>query len=859
MSRTVDQRVGEALGRWVTLCSRYPIVVLSIVALLTLVAGLISWRYMTIDSDLSRLIRPSESLAWYRDNEVYKAAFPMFEQTAVVVVSGPRASTVDASARRLRDALRDQGGFEFVFAPTLEVFFRTQRLYFLEAEDLKDWIEGVRYDYGVMLRLAEGADLLNAAYILGDQLSATPGMVLQHPLASLIRGFEKTPARIELEAYPHLEPEPGESGNVHALIVLKGLRHLDQSLPNAELVAQIRKIMSRVEIEPDVQLRLTGEVVLADEEISAALEGIGIAGTLSLVLLGVILGLGVRSLRTIIVIFGVLFTGVVLTLGYAVIAVGSFNTLALIFVVMFFGLGVDFAVHFTLRVREFGHRQTAVSDAAQDIGPALLLCVITTSIAFLSFVPTAYLGLGELGVISAGGMFIAFLLTLTLIPALYQLLGTPRTRGARTGLQDSLQNLRPGPTVLVALIVSAVALWFAKDLRFDYSVLAMRDASTEAMSTLLELQSDGVATDYSIAVLTEDSHSAHRLKQALEALPEVSTVQLPQDLVPSGQDEKHKQLVPVVELLESIGSVESGDLSDAAVEQLDEALEYLREVEPKVRPVDLASYQAFLNALAALRTDPVAFRALSEDLRSSLEGELADLRGMVAALPFEFSDLPADLRDRMITSDGRYLLSVQPAAALVSREETERFIQAVSRIAPNIAGRAVVEWGVGDVAVESFLEAVALSVTLILLLLVVYFRDLIRPVLVLVPLALATLLSFAIMEVSALSLNMANILVVPLIFGLGVDAGIHVVHRFSVTGSVHSIFESSTARAVMISALTTIGTFFSLSFSPHKGAASVGLLLSIAISLMLVATFIVLPALLRLFSRYVHESPGQQD
>jgi hypothetical protein len=101
---------------------------------------------------------------------------------------------------------------------------------------------------------------------------------------------------------------------------------------------------------------------------------------------------------------------------------------------------------------------------------------------------------------------------------------------------------------------------------------------------------------------------------------------------------------------------------------------------------------------------------------------------------------------------------------------------------------------------------------------------------------------------------MANILVVPLIFGLGVDTGIHVVHRFTREGSVTQLFQTTTARAVLISALTTIGTFFSLSFSPHKGAASIGVLLSIAISMMLLVTFIVLPALLRIFGKHASGS-----
>jgi predicted RND superfamily exporter protein len=400
--------------------------------------------------------------------------------------------------------------------------------------------------------------------------------------------------------------------------------------------------------------------------------------------------------------------------------------------------------------------------------------------------------------------------------------------------------------VLVATVLLALpACYFAKDLRFDYSVLAMRDPETEAMSTLLELQADAVATDYSIAVLAADAAAAAALEAELEALPEVGAVQTPLDLVPRDQAQKRALLDPLLVLLEGIGPVVAGEGSDA----LSEALDYLREVEADVRPSEIEAYRGLVRGLVGLEGDATGLDPLNTALIVALQAELETLRSMVAAEPFEFDDLPEDLRRQLVTADGRRLLSVQPAGVLDSREATGKFIDAVAAVAPNVAGRAVVEWGVGDVAVEAFLTAVALSVALISGLLVLYFRSLVRALLVLLPLALATLFTFAVMELIGLSLNMANILVVPLVFGLGVDTGIHVVHRFAAGGGVRDVFQSSTARAVMISALTTIGTFFSLSFSPHGGAASVGLLLSIAISLMLLATFVVLPAVLGLFQR----------
>ena len=443
---------------------------------------------------------------------------------------------------------------------------------------------------------------------------------------------------------------------------------------------------------------------------------------------------------------------------------------------------------------------------------------------------------------------IAFLLTVTLLPTFFSLFGMPPPLQSPRRLGVRLARLKPGLVLTVTCLVGLAAAWTAKDLRFDYSVLALRDENTEAMSTLLELQENQIATDYSINVLAPDAATAAQLKRGIAMLPEVGEVLVPADLVPAEQHLKHESLQALGTLLDTIGSVQTTD-EVVSAEGLADAVEYLREVRGNVRREDLMLFDGFLSGLKSLERDREQLARLNEQLREELTRELRELRVLTAAQPFSLDELPAGLRARMISPDGHHLVTVMPAEPIASRAATDSFVAAVMNITPDLAGRAVVEWGVGDIAVRSFIEAVTVSISAIGLLLVVYFRGIVLPVIVLVPLALTTLVTFAFIELSGLTLNMANILVIPLIFGLGVDTGIHVVHRFTVTGDLSAVLSSSTSRAVVISALTTIGTFFSLSFSPHKGAASVGLLLTIAITVMLLSTFVVLPALLSLIRR----------
>ena len=838
-------QAGQTLANWAVACHTNARTVLVVTGLLLVAAVVVNLALGRINSDLSTLIKPSASLAWYTENEYFKAQLPLLQGTAVVVVSGPASGDVTTATRRLADALASSGRFDAVFAPGVHPFIEERLALQLTGDQLEDWLRGVGMSYGFLLRLADGAGLANFAIMFADHAAARHNLPMPEAMATLAASLNSNePDDIAFRGYPRLV-DPDLSTHYQLIVINATPRH-DVSLPNATIISDIRSVLNATPLPQGVATRLTGEVMLADEEIGAALSGVGLAGGVSLILLAIILSVGIRSPRVIASIFALLLAGVTLTMAFASLVIGAYNTLSLIFVVMFFGLGVDFAVHFALRVREAGGSDSPFQVALADIGPALVLCMATSMIAFLSFAPTDYRGLAELGIISAGGMAIAFLLTVTLLPAL---MGDITREQAETAVLDhapGAAGLPALPVLLITLVLVLIAALFARDLRFDYSVLAMRDQGTEGMATLIELQDNEIATDYSISVLVKEETGAIQLREALLALPEVGAVTSALDLVPPDQAEKIAAManqLALVSELEVLSETADPDLEAGAKLYLNES-----RADFDARESAIADS---LNAL--LEADNIA--ALNAGIERALLDEIDALGRLLAPPAYTFNDLPPAFRDRFLTEAGELHLLVQPSAPLTSREATSRFIESVSDIAPNIAGRSVVEWGVGSVVVESFVQAVTIALALILLLLYGYFRHPWLPLLVLVPIGLALLFTAAICVLTGLTLNMANILVVPLILGLGVDTGIHVVHRFTHAGSVAAVFRSSTARATIISALTTIGTFVSLSFSPHKGAASVGLLLAIAISLMLLFTFLVLPALLSLTGYGRQETP----
>ncbi|NRB39129.1 MAG: MMPL family transporter [Pseudomonadales bacterium] len=853
----------ESRARWV----------LAALALITLFAAGYAYQNFTINSDLGDLINPSEENRWYANSEAYKKAFPQYRHTALVVVSGASASATYDSAEILVKALNQSGKFKEVFAPAFDAFFQDRVLYSVPSEGVKRISQKVLDKLPELERLIKNPEVSQLLAQLEVQLIIDQDREFlsehsRHQMAVIVEAVKQLSAgeKPVLAMVENLKPRDTDEMH-YQIIVLKSAMHFTQEQPNAVIVANIRQVIQQLAIPNAIDVRISGEVALANDEIAAGMSGVEFAGMLSLVLLALILGLGIRSLRVITSIFIMLLMGIIWTAAYATATIGSYNTLSLIFLVMFFGLGVDFAVHYCLRLIEERQKQISNLDQADDvrscaviatadIGTTLLLCAITSSIAFLAFLPTEYNGLAELGIISAGGMAIAFMLSLTFFPAWFSVMGygqsVRQVKAKPIVMHEQTGFMSPALILAVTAMLAALAFWYAKDVRFNYSVLAMRDKDSEAMSTLLEMQQQGIVTDYSIFVMADENTDITQLKADLQALSSVASVELPQDNLPQFQQIKQQYMLPVHRRLSQLRMVQAPQEFDVDVNQ--QALSHMLslldiEHQDVFFDEDEVEVKAFVKALMLLKERLPYQLDFNRAIAEGINADVQLLQRWFSAQPYELMDLPENVRARLYSEQYGLLLNVIPLEDMTLRENTDQFVAQVIAVAPNVAGRTVIEWGIGKVVVESFVQAIAIAITGIIVLLALYFRAVLPVVLVLIPLLLSTLFTFAFIQISGLTLNMANILVVPLIFGLGVDTGIHVIHRYHQSYSLQEMLFSSTSKAVLISALTTIGTFISLSFSAHKGAASIGLLLSVAITLLLLTTFIVLPALLNVFDR----------
>ncbi len=423
----------NVLLAWTSWIVRHAGIVVIAMGLMTVAAVYHAITAFDLNSDTGRLIR--QDTDWKRINDEFIDTFPQYWQNSFIVVSGNKPDVVTKVSRSLaRDISNNSAVFKSVYSPASSDFIDDNLLLYLDLEDLNDTVSRLADAQPLLSAIAKDTTLRGIQKLLTDAFSG------EEDLPTGLKQIAETLSLAANQAVAHnTKPiswrdelfQVEEDRTFYQVIFVQGRQEFGKNLPNALIMSNLEEAITDFDhpYKNDVQIRISGQVPLEHGEIVSALESAQLAGTLALVILVLVLSLGVRSLRIIAATYITMIVGLIWTAAFAMITVGQYNTISIIFLVMFIGLGVDFAVHLCLKYQEsrtLHDKYTALIETGTDLGPAILLCGITSALGFISFVPTEYVGIGEMGIISGGGMIIAVFVSLTLIPAFFALVEDPK-------------------------------------------------------------------------------------------------------------------------------------------------------------------------------------------------------------------------------------------------------------------------------------------------------------------------------------------------------------------------------------------------------------------------------------------------
>ena len=666
----------------------------------------------------------------------------------------------------------------------------------------------------------------------------------------------------------------------HHVITLFPALASDEIAQLRPLVEETRRIRDEVlqGAPAGVEARLTGLPAIAVDENDLLADGLlrsSAASALGILALCLLL---LRSLRQTILALMPLFGGTVISLGIVRLLYADLNLITSGFVSVLLGLGIDFSVHVLNRVNEERRGGAAVGPAIHAAvvrtGPGILSGAAITAVAFLTTTITDFTAYGELGVITAIGLAVIVAATLIAFPAL--LARTTRSRARISpeapGIARLPSLLRRARVVLVVLALAGAVAGAAALPRIGFSsrTFDFLPKSTESARGLAALEYDPTMSPMYANLSAEGVEPAREMAARLRALPEVAGVQTATDLLPPLDDARLAALrqglaafprEPDLAVLAARRSA-PGDLLPAVgriVDALDEVRFALRGAGQPTAAVDdaLDAFGALKKRLAAAGDDERArLAAIEPALADLLRRALGTARAVAARGRYEPRDLPELLRRRYVAKDGQALaLYVIPAGDFWDAEVAARFAAAVEALDPEASGLAINTHVHEAMILRGFRRAAGLAAGLILLLLVIDFRGLRSALLALVPTVLGWLWMLGAMAAIGLPFNVANIVCLPLVLGIGTAFGVHLMHRWEESaqrgGGVADLDDMvrGTGSAVIISALTTMVGFAALMLGKYGAMITFGLAMVLGIASCLIAAVVALPALLVLLGR----------
>jgi hopanoid biosynthesis associated RND transporter like protein HpnN len=856
LPRLESSRIGRLVG-W-SVAGAW--IVVAVVIIVCAVMARYVTREFAMTTDTYALLSPK--LPWRVQQAAFNAAFPQETSDIVVVVDGRTPELSERAASALAAELTTETTlFQSVLRPDGGPFWSHNRLLFASTADVKKvtaQIVKVQPFLGSMAADPSLRGLANTLSLVAQGVSNgdTPVEELRAPLRTLADALEGlTAGRAEFFSWSTLvtgnAPEERELRHVILINPRLDFTHLQ---PGKLPIDSIRAAAQRLQLDPShgVSVRLTGPVPLQDEEFATLAQRAGLIAALASAAIILMLWFAVRSPRLIAAILVTTGVGLLAASALGLVLFHRFNVISVAFIPLFVGMGMDLGIQFSVRYRSERcggvELVPALIATGSTMGKSLTLAAAAIGAGFLAFTPTAYYGVSQLGVIAGLGLLIALALNLTLLPALIALThapGPPLRAGSYLSRIDDFVLGHRGLVVGTGAAVAAICAALLPLVPFDFNPIHLRSTAVESVATLVDLMHDPDLSPNTLEVIRSNLAAADELAAVFRTDPTVHSAHTLSSLIPDDQEHKLALIADTANLVD----LTLNPLDVAAAPSDSELIESLERAAGKLRGVSgpdgplRADAQRLAAALDQLAHGTAAVRThAAQVLIPGFVTTLEQIRGFLQPQPVSIATLPAATVREWQVPDGRARVSVLPRGDSNDNAVLRRFTAAGLQIAPDATGTAVYLQAYAQAVVDAFIEAGVLSFVAICALLLLALRRVRDVAITMAPIVLTGLLTMGTCVLIGQPLNFANIIALPLLFGIGVAFHIYFVMAWR-SGGAH-LLTSSLARGVFFSALATATGFGSLWASSHPGTASMGKLLMISLVWTLASALLFQPALM---------------
>ena len=874
--------LGRALVGWTRLCLRYSLTIVLLAVGSAVATGW--WASQSLGYKVNRtdLLDPkSEYNKLWID---YIAEFGEDDDAVVVVEGASRESVIRVLGEVSEEVARDGTLFRSVLHEVDLSKIRAKGLHYLSPADLAEidrFIERTQpiLDGGwAQLKVASMVGGLAGQMVAGPP--ATPQANDEPPTAALERYSESLVAGLDARTQPgdarpgeYISPWPGMPESLSTLrdlssehllakdgklgFVLLRLAKAKEGFAGASAATdELRRLMKLASARhPDVTIGLTGLPVMEDDEMRASAQSMVWASGLSLAAVIVVIIAGFGGVRHALMANGVLVIGMAWAFGWATASVGHLNILSVTFTVTMIGVGIDYGTYYIGRYLEMRRRgldcEAALLETSASVGPGILTGAITTAVAFFCAALTSFVGVAELGLIAGGGILLCCAAELLVLPAVVAIVDRgplggrlPEPVPVHAWLAPLMRH--PRFVSLAALAATMAIASGMYDLDYDHNLLNMQPDGLESVEIEKKLLAESDQSVWYALSMADSREQLLARKEQLTKLASVERVDEIASLLP--MDEQLKR--PLIERIRGRLAKLPERPPEIPIDRLDALGETLAwaQTEAAKRPGALRTAWHLERARDSLRRmgPNECFQALATFQQRSagdLLSRLHALSDVADPEPPTLADLPPSLVDRFVGQSGKHLLKIYGRGDIWNFESLEGFVKDVRSVDPRATGNPLQAYEASLEMKRSYEQAALYSLIVILAVLWLDFRSIKNSLLAALPLALGMAQTLGLMGLLGIELNPANLIGIPLILGIAVDYGVHIMHDALERPGPYRI-SASTANSVLVDALTTILGFGALMVASHRGLESLGRVLTLGVTTCTFTALVFLPAIL---------------
>ena len=784
----------------------------------------------------------NENLDFKKNQKKLKDSFKVLNNNILIRIKGENYDEVKFASEEFVKKLNDSDGVSFIFSPNLDKNLKKNFFLFLNDIEKDNLIQKIYESQPFLSQINNHENKLEGLNNILELSLKSDSKEDKDSFANIFKIFNES-----LSLKKKVEWTNILSSQKNEFFILFGLSE-EFLEKNSFKVIYDSLISFKSDQSPDILVDYTGGLLIDYEEVASVSSGASFSGLLSFVLVAILLWIAFKDLYLLFSIVLTIILGLVITLGITTLVIGSLNLISVAFAVLFIGLSVDYGIQICSRIKEknFLKHETIKEKTKiiESIGKILFIASIPSVVGFLSFIPTDYVGLSELGIISAIGLLVGLILNTFFLPSLIGLFLKKKKIGfveLNSNLYENLLINNKNKILIIFFIIVFYSSFNLSKITFDSDALNLKDQELQSVKLAKELIENNPTSDYIASVIfTEKELKSFKYDHPIFQNDIVSGYFSYEKIFEKYESED----LDYLKFLLSNKKFEKP--SDGSDQKARFSLLLDKYIQGDFGQVSVNAKQLKDN-ISLFQSDKISYLEIEEIFFEKFDDLISDFLNLGSIPDNLSSEIPENFSNRYISDNNLYRVEIFPSRGLSKPEDLKEFVSTIETFFPEASGMPIVQFNAGKIVISSFKQALIISLFFLILFLFLIFRKVNYVFVCISSLVCAFILTIFFMIVLKLNFNFANMIAIPLLFSLGVSYPIYFLKRFDELGDFKKLFSSNTPLAILFSGLTTIFSFSTLFFSSHNGTSSMGLLLFISLSNTLITSLILLPIFIKIF------------